>query len=408
MKHIKVRILATIWVSIFLLFVPFYIILNLTLPVHFEKEAKAALTYEMEYMSSMQKQESEDAPALDYVGIFFSGDICFIDLTQDPAENSAADNSYGKYNVQSAEHDVLSYYDSQGLPFGQIRTLKTDNGYYVMVLYEDVFSWDGEKVPTIMYLNIQPIVQYTKRLNWLLDAIFLCVAAIMSVIGFRLGGQIEESQENQRRFFQNSSHELKTPLMAIQGYAEGIQTGVVDPIHSAEVIMQESDRLTRMVEEILYISKIDVHQLVLHIAVLDVREMLYDCLRSAEPIQNKKQCSVVTDFPDAPVRVRCDEDQLTRSFMNVLINGMRHCDKTVWLSCKADRHIITITIRDDGGGMDPQDLPHVFDRFYSGKKGNTGIGLALASDIIRLHKGSITAHNDKSGAVFEIRLPVAP
>ena len=96
MKHIKVRILATIWVSIFLLFVPFYIILNLTLPVHFEKEAKAALTYEMEYMSSMQKQESEDAPALDYVGIFFSGDICFIDLTQDPAENSAADNSYGK------------------------------------------------------------------------------------------------------------------------------------------------------------------------------------------------------------------------------------------------------------------------------------------------------------------------
>jgi len=321
MKHIKVRILATIWVSIFLLFVPFYIILNLTLPVHFEKEAKAALTYEMEYMSSMQKQESEDALALDYVGIFFSGDICFIDLTQDPAENSAADNSYGKYNVQSAEHDVLSYYDSQGLPFGQIRTLKTDNGYYVMVLYEDVFSWDGEKVPTIMYLNIQPIVQYTKRLNWLLDAIFLCVAAIMSVIGFRLGGQIEESQENQRRFFQNSSHELKTPLMAIQGYAEGIQTGVVDPIHSAEVIMQESDRLTRMVEEILYISKIDVHQLVLHIAVLDVRELLYDCLRSAEPIQNKKQCSVVTDFPDAPVRVRCDEDQLTRAFMNVLING---------------------------------------------------------------------------------------
>ena len=91
---------------------------------------------------------------------------------------------------------MLSYYDSQGLPFGQIRTLKTDNGYYVMVLYEDVFSWDGEKVPTIMYLNIQPIVQYTKRLNWLLDAIFLCVAAIMSVIGFRLGGQIEESQEN--------------------------------------------------------------------------------------------------------------------------------------------------------------------------------------------------------------------
>lgn len=407
MKHIKVRILTIIWVVIFLLFVPFCIILNVLLPAHFEKEARNALTNEMQYMDSVRRQEQDGTPAQSYTATFFSGDICFIDLAEDP-ETDSSENGATRYNIQNAEQDILAYYDSQGLPFGQIRTMKTDTGYYVMVLYEDVFSWNGELIPTIMYLNIQPIVQYTGTLNWMLISVFLCVAAIMSLIGFRLGGKIEESQENQRRFFQNSSHELKTPLMAIQGYAEGIQTGVVDPIHSAEVIMQESDRLTRMVEEILYISKIDVHQLVLHIAVLDVRELLYDCLRSAEPIQNKKQCSVITDVPDAPVRVRCDEDQLTRAFMNVLINGMRHCRQNVWLSCKADRHIITISIRDDGGGMDPQDLPHVFDRFYSGKKGNTGIGLALAADIIRLHKGSITADNDKDGAVFVIRLPVAP
>ena len=92
----------------------------------------------------------------------------------------------------------------------------------------------------------------------------------------------------------------------------------------------------------------------------------------------------------------------------MLINGLRHCRQGVWLSCKADRHTITVTIRDDGGGMDEADLPHIFDRFYSGKNGNTGIGLALASDIIRLHKGTITAGNDEQGAVFEIRLPLAP
>ena len=404
MKHIKFRILAIIWVAIFLLFVSFCIILNVTLPAHFEKEAADALTYEMQYMDSLRQMDTDEtAEVQEYTGTFFSGDICFIDLTEDPA-----DSAYSKYNAQSTDRDVLSVYEAGGLPFGQIQTLKTENGYFVMVLYEVIFSWDGELVPTIMYINIQPIVQYTRTLNWMLYAIFLSVAVIMSLIGFRLGGKIEESQESQRRFFQNTSHELKSPLMAIQGYAEGIQTGVVDPIHSAEVIMQESDRLTRMVEELLYISKIDVHQLVLHITVLDVRELLYDCLRSAEPIQNKKQCTVSTDFPESPVRVRCDEDQLTRAFMNVLINGLRHCRQGVWLSCKADRHTITVTIRDDGGGMDEADIPHIFDRFYSGKNGNTGIGLALASDIIRLHKGTITAGNDEQGAVFEIRLPLAP
>ena len=405
MKHIKFRILAIIWSAIFLLFVAFCVILNVTMPAHFEKEAAAALNYEIEYMDKLVQQNKEgytDTP--EYAGTFFSGDICFIDLT----EEDSGGTSFSKLNLQGAGQEVLAFYESGGLPFGEIRTLKTDGGYYVMVLYEDIFYWDGERVPTIMYINIQPIVQYTRTLNWMLYAIFLSVAVIMSLIGFRLGGKIEESQESQRRFFQNTSHELKSPLMAIPGYAEGIQTGVVDPIHSAEVIMQESDRLTRMVEELLYISKIDVHQLVLHITVLDVRELLYDCLRSAEPIQNKKQCTVSTDFPESPVRVRCDEDQLTRAFMNVLINGLRHCRQGVWLSCKADRHTITVTIRDDGGGMDEADLPHIFDRFYSGKNGNTGIGLALASDIIRLHKGTITAGNDEQGAVFEIRLPLAP
>ena len=85
---------------------------------------------------------------------------------------------------------MLAFYESGGLPFGEIRTLKTDGGYYVMVLYEDIFYWDGERVPTIMYINIQPIVQYTRTLNWMLYAIFLSVAVIMSLIGFRLGGGI--------------------------------------------------------------------------------------------------------------------------------------------------------------------------------------------------------------------------
>ena len=101
----------------------------------------------------------------------------------------------------------------------------------------------------------------------------------MSIIGYRLGVKIEESQKTQRRFFQNSSHELKTPLMAIQGYAEGIEMDVVDPQNAAGIIMEETERMTGLVEEILSISKIDSRHFKLDLVKLDIKEVLYDCFR---------------------------------------------------------------------------------------------------------------------------------
>ena len=125
-----------------------------------------------------------------------------------------------------------------------------------------------------MYINIDHIVKYTRSLNWLISAIFLCAIVVMSIIGYRLGVKIEESQKTQRRFFQNSSHELKTPLMAIQGYAEGIEMDVVDPQNAADIIMQETERMTGLVEEILSISKIDSRHFKLDLVKLDIKEVL--------------------------------------------------------------------------------------------------------------------------------------
>ena len=82
----------------------------------------------------------------------------------------------------------------------------------------------------------------------------------MCLLGFRFGRDIEKEAERQQTFFQNASHELKTPLMAIQGYAEGIQAGVMDAGGAAEVILKESDRMTELVDELLDISKIDMGQ----------------------------------------------------------------------------------------------------------------------------------------------------
>ncbi len=138
----------------------------------------------------------------------------------------------------------------------------------------------------------------------------------------------------------------------------------------------------------------------------DLREILYDCLRSVEPIQQQKNITITPMFFENPVWVYCDENQLSRVFINVLMNGIRHCNSAVVVSCAVEQKTAVVKIGDDGSGIAEADLPHIFDRFYTGTKGSTGIGLALSREILKLHNGTITAYN-KIGAMFEIRLPLA-
>lgn len=406
MKHIKLQILAMIWIIILLLFGSFEVILDTTLPRYFENQAKAALEYEINYIKELvdDAQTGEDN-AHEYVGTYLSGEINFIVLDD---ENNLKSNNIGdnyKTNQKITEKEVVEYEKNNDLEFEKCYTFKTENGYYILVRYVDIFALYGENVPTIMYINIKPLLQYTKTLDILLALAFLCVTIVMSAIGLNLGHRIEQSQEAQRRFFQNSSHELKTPLMAIQGYAEGIQAGVIDPAESSAIILEESDRMAKLVEEILSISKIDAHRLSLNKTVVDVREILYDCLRSVEGIQNEAGTKINIDFCSSPICIKCDEDRLASAFTNILVNAIRHCNGKICVSCKESGKNCIVKVSDNGDGLSQEDIPHIFDRFYTGKKGNTGIGLALTAEIVKLHKGSITAYNDEYGAVFEIRLP---
>lgn len=411
MKHIKIRILAVIWVSVLILFASFGLILNISLPLHFENQAKEALEYEMSYIDALQNSKEEDYSDVDeYVGTYLSGEINFIDLSAETAEDLEKSNDITNGYLtllQTNDSEVEDYEKTHDMVLGKCYVYRTGSGYYVLAKYNDIFELTGELCETLMYINIAPILQYTKTVNVLIVAVFVCVLAAMSVIGLNLGSKIEHSQAVQRQFFQNSSHELKTPLMSIQGYAEGIETGVVDPQKSAEIILQESDRMTKLVEELLSISKIDAKRLNLKFAVTDLREILYDCLRTVEPTQKEAGVEITPVFCDSPVWVNCDENQLSRAVTNILFNGIRHCRGKIEFSCFVRGKDCVVRVLDNGEGLDEKDLPHIFDRFYTGKNGNTGIGLALASEIVHLHKGKITAENAKTGAAFEIELPLA-
>lgn len=404
MKHIRLKILTVIWVVILLLFSLFEIMINTALPLYFEGQAEDALEYEVEYIKGLRNDmENSD----DYVGTYFSGEINYIEFYDDSEdEDEELENTGGyKESIQLAESDILAFKEKNPLENRQCYSFSTENGYYVVARYDDV-SFEGQTVETLMYINIQPVVRYTRSLNIILAAFFICISAVMTVIGLNLGKRIVQAQETQQKFFQNSSHELRTPLMSIQGYAEAIENGIVDCASSAEIILQESERMSKLVDEILEISKIDAHQLSLHFGVADVRELLYDCLNSLEPILEKDKIELTPDFSLQPVYISCDEERLSGAFANVLLNALRHCKKSVFVTCKESSKHCIVTVCDDGGGISQEDLPHIFDRFYSGRDGNTGIGLALTSEIVRLHGGTIRAQNLENGACFEILLPL--
>lgn len=405
MKNIKLRIVYLILCSALLLFALFMLAVNLIIPAHFVREAKKALISEAEYQNrTIPYTDDEsffDDGWNDTEEHFLTPNIVFLEL--DNANQSSGWNR----DAYRLEKKLLEYCKGRELSLNQCYTFKMDRHHLIFMSVQEEQD-DGEKpYAYIMYIDIGPITRYIVTLNWAFFGVLLAISSVMCLLGFRFGRDIEKEAERQQTFFQNASHELKTPLMAIQGYAEGIQAGVMDTDSAAEVILAESDRMTELVEELLDMSKIDMGRQPLTLSETDIRELLYDGIRAVEPAAAASGITIAPDFPEEPIMVKCDDTQMRRAVTNILTNGVRYARSELRLTCRAYRRQVTIQIQDDGDGIAEEDLPHIFDRFYMGRSGKTGIGLALTKEIIHLHKGTIRAYNGDAGAVFEISIPVS-
>ena len=403
MKNIKLRIVYLILGSALLLSALFVLAVNVIIPSHFVNEAKKALLNEAEYQNRAIPY-TYDEPDYDEnweEGYFFTPSIVFLEL-----EDGYRHNTWNR-DTYRLEKKLLEYCAGRDIALNQCYTFKTDKHHLIfMSVQEEQDDWE-KPYAYIMYIDIGPITRYIVTLNWAFFAVLLAISSVMCLLGFRFGRDIEKEAERQQTFFQNASHELKTPLMAIQGYAEGIQAGVMDTAGAAEVILAESDRMTELVDELLDISKIDMGRQQLALSEMDVRELLYDSIRAVEPTAAAGGITITPDFPETPIMVSCDDTRLRRAVTNILSNGVRYARSELRLTCCADKRNVTIRIQDDGDGIATEDLPHIFDRFYMGKSGKSGIGLALTREIIHLHKGTIRAYNGDGGAVFEITIPVS-
>ena len=403
MKNIKLRIVYLILGSALLLSALFVLAVNVIIPSHFVNEAKKALLNEAEYQNRAIPY-TYDEPDYDEnweEEYFFTPSIVFLEL-----EDGYRHNTWNR-DTYRLEKKLLEYCAGRDIALNQCYTFKTDKHHLIfMSVQEEQDDWE-KPYAYIMYIDIGPITRYIVTLNWAFFAVLLAISSVMCLLGFRFGRNIEKEAERQQTFFQNASHELKTPLMAIQGYAEGIQAGVMDTGGAAEVILAESDRMTELVDELLDISKIDMGRQRLALSEMDIRELLYDSIRAVEPTAAAGGITITPDFPETPIMVSCDDTRLRRAVTNILSNGVRYARSELRLTCRADRRQVTIRIQDNGDGIAEEDLPHIFDRFYMGKNGKSGIGLALTREIIHMHKGMIRAYNGDGGAVFEISIPVS-
>lgn len=224
----------------------------------------------------------------------------------------------------------------------------------------------------------------------------------------KIAGDLNDYDLSQKRFLQNVSHELKTPVMSIMGYAEAIRDDVVENKEKAlNVIIDECQRLQRLVNEVLFLSKLETVEEFYSFKREKLKDVLEEIRDKIQGLMNKAGIHFELVL-DEDCTIDMDRDKLMQAVLNLLSNAVRYSKSYVTLITQGDEKTVSIKVLDDGPGMETQELPHVFERFYKGKKGSTGLGMTITKAIIEKHKGTIMADNrPEGGALFIISLPKA-
>lgn len=262
-------------------------------------------------------------------------------------------------------------------------------------------SWiqdsDNDSKIRFYYVNVSSEEQLIKTVSISLYIIMAICLAGACLAGFFMGKKIETDQNRQKQFFENASHELKTPLMSIQGYAEGLQAGVIsEPEKATKVILNETDKMTGLVNDILSISRLESGAYKLKKEPVFMQEFLSECLTSMEAAIYEKHIRV--GFDVAPSAIEADRIQLEKAVRNILSNAIRYAKSEIRILFDGKK----LVIWDDGTPISAESLKHLFERFYTGQNGNTGIGMSLTKEIVEQHGWKIKAENTQTGAQFVI------
>lgn len=229
--------------------------------------------------------------------------------------------------------------------------------------------------------------------------------------------RLEFEKKVRQEFFSNASHELKTPITAIRGYAELLDNGFVEDEETKKKfirrILKSTENMTQLIEDILMISRLETKDAEVSFSMVRFNPLVEDVFDAVEPIA--AEYGVTLHRECEPVAIEASVKQMRELLMNLIVNGIKynHPGGNVWVKIASSGHNAVIRVKDDGMGISEADQQRVFERFYrvdkgrSKKMGGTGLGLSIVKHIVEFNEGYMRLKSQVGkGSEFIISLPL--
>jgi two-component system sensor histidine kinase BaeS len=230
-----------------------------------------------------------------------------------------------------------------------------------------------------------------------------------------MAATLERSRSLEQQFLLSVSHDLRTPLTSIRGYAEAIADGAGDPRRAAAVISSESRRLERLVADLLDLAKLQASSFSLELERIDLVALAEVAVQGFEPDAAERGLVLRAIDGGTAVVVLADHDRLGQVAANLVENAMKYATTGVVVRAAQDGPWAVLTVADDGPGIDAADLPHVFERLYVARRrpvrheSSSGLGLAIVKQLVEAMRGEVSVTSEVGrGTTFTVRLPLAP
>ena len=236
----------------------------------------------------------------------------------------------------------------------------------------------------------------------------------------------QKIDRERRNFVSNVSHELRTPLTSIKSYTEALVDGAWESKEIApgflKVIETETDRMMRMITDLLNLSRMDQNRLGLEKEFINMNELVlhivnrFEMVLQSEPYREKNY-RILTDITQRDLWVELDQDKITQVLDNIINNAIKYSPDggRIIVRLMETHTDIIVSVSDEGLGIARKDIPHLFDRFYRVDKarsramGGSGLGLAIAQEVVQLHGGKIWVNSiENKGSTFFVSLPYIP
>lgn len=398
MDNTKKRLSMFTMAIAFIVFITIVLLTNVLLNGYIEDRAVASL-------ASVRESYSLEFDGTDPVGDV--DDIFLMVDTLDVMDIEKGTSEFQRY-LTSGQREIIDRVSEGNFEKDTIKKMEINSSSYYFTYFDNPYVNTGEtdtgSPEIILYTDVTTYKKLIETMNFIYAIVLIALVAVSYFLGVRMGKMIEDFQEKLKKFFQNASHELKTPIMSIQGYAEGLKLGVIkDSDKALDIILDESHKMAQLVEELLYISKLESGQIVFTKENVSIYDMIIDILTSYAPEIKKRNIKIDLDIENE-LSIMGDEKELARAVGNIISNAVRFTKSQIKVSGKKENGRIVLEIYNDGEPIKEEELQNIFERFFIGEKGNTGIGLSMAQDIIKLHKGTIKAVNKDDGVSFIIRI----